>query len=223
MLPIALVAFAKNPRTQKVKTRLGASLGKKEASLLYEALLADCLENLKTVENTQLYIACADEKGHNFFGDLSERFGTDLVEQEGSDLGERMLNCLEILLVKHEGVIILGTDVPVIDLEAIQEAVQAVKEWDVVVGPSKDGGYYAFGAKQVKPGLFDGVSWSSNSVLDITLENCRRLSLRVHILPEAIDVDELDSLNAVIPVLRARQGMGLATRRVLDSLGFSCS
>jgi glycosyltransferase A (GT-A) superfamily protein (DUF2064 family) len=43
--------------------------------------------------------------------------------------------------------------------------------------------------KRLHRALFEGIEWSTSTVIPQTLAICRRLGLRVHTLPEWYDVD----------------------------------
>ena len=60
---------------------------------------------------------------------------------------------------------------------------------DVVLGPCEDGGYYLIGLAAPQPALFEGIPWSTDAVLALTLEKARRHDLSVHLLPPWFDVD----------------------------------
>ncbi|MGD9682211.1 MAG: TIGR04282 family arsenosugar biosynthesis glycosyltransferase [Candidatus Obscuribacterales bacterium] len=221
----ALVAFAKNPDIVPVKTRLATTFGADRARLIYIAMLEDCLTALSCLPGqntvcTRLYLACyPDEKGE-FFQPLARHFELSLIPQTGADLGERMTSCLETLLAEHETVFIFGTDIPRIPVASLGALLKRT-DFDIALGPSPDGGYYALGArKEINPGIFQGVSWSSGGVLEQTLVNCRALDLAVAFLDDCQDVDDRGSLEALIGELRKDHEAAPATRAVLGNMGF---
>ena len=85
---------------------------------------------------------------------------------------------------------------------------------DVVLGPTRDGGYYliALGRDAVRRELFEGVAWSTDTVLADTLARCQQLGLTVELLPEVEDIDVAADLQ-----LLARR---LSTSRRESSAGF---
>jgi uncharacterized protein len=62
-------------------------------------------------------------------------------------------------------------------------------EYDLVIGPAQDGGYYLIGMKELHPEIFSGIAWSSERVRSQTLERAQQLALRVVLTPEWYDVD----------------------------------
>ena len=59
----------------------------------------------------------------------------------------------------------------------------------MVLGPSRDGGYYLMGLKAPHPELFQGITWSTGAVLADTLSRAQDLALKVHLLPAWTDID----------------------------------
>lgn len=219
----ALVAFAKNPDAVAVKTRLAKDIGTDRARNLYLALLSDCLEQLVTVAGSEYYLACFPPAKDDFLRHIAETFGCQVVGQHGLDLGERMLNCLNMLLSEHPAVVIVGTDTPLLPVASLNEALFCDSSWDVVIGPTQDGGYWAFGARTPVREVFRGVVWGQNEVLTCTLSNCQELGLRVKMLDEAVDVDDKRSLEAVVELLKALPKSAPSTRRALSDMGLIVS
>ena len=76
------------------------------------------------------------------------------------------------------------------------------KHTDVVLGPCEDGGYYLIGWKRPYPRLVREVQMSTSHVLEDTLAAAEEQELRVSLLPEWYDVDELADLARVSQDLR---------------------
>ena len=94
---------------------------------------------------------------------------------------------------------------------AIREALGALQEHDLVLGPAQDGGYYLLALARPAPLLFDGIPWRPPGVLQATLARADFLGLRTRLLKPMRDVDTLGDLRAewsrisplVDPVTRA--------------------
>ncbi|MCR9204385.1 MAG: DUF2064 domain-containing protein, partial [Halobacteriovoraceae bacterium] len=65
---------------------------------------------------------------------------------------------------------------------------------DVVLGPCPDGGYYLVGLKKSSPQIFEDISWSTNQVLEQTLERIDTQGLTCSQLHLLSDIDTLDDL-----------------------------
>lgn len=88
--------------------------------------------------------------------------------------------------------IIFGTDVPGLSHKVFEAAVAQLDTYDVVLGPSKDGGYYMVGMKKPQPAIFQDVQWSTPTVLLKTLNKAREYEIAIPDplgLPELMDID----------------------------------
>jgi glycosyltransferase A (GT-A) superfamily protein (DUF2064 family) len=91
---------------------------------------------------------------------------------------------------------IIGSDAPDLPYSYILEACQLLtaQQADVVLGPSKDGGYYLLGMRQIWPQLFTNIPWSSSDVLEQSLAAARDAGLSTALLPEWQDIDTVEDL-----------------------------
>lgn len=215
----AFVAFAKNPELVAVKTRLAATLGEEPARKLYIAFLEDCLAKLKTNRTVAHFLACYPDMGGKVLPDLAAKYDFKLLRQEGADLGERMLNCVKTLLESHSSVIVFGTDVPVLPIDGMEKPLEHTEDWDVLLGPSRDGGYWAFGANRLQDGVFDGIRWGSDTVFVETVKNCVKLGLDLIFVDVSEDVDNEESLTRLCEMLEGSGDEAGASRLALEELG----
>jgi rSAM/selenodomain-associated transferase 1 len=204
----ALVIFAKAPIPGQVKTRLCPPLTPDEAATLHGSFVIDTLERTRAaVAQLRLpfdrYLACAPSSTLAFFKIMEERHTVRLLDQEGDDLGARMLRIFETLFFRgYRRVVIVGTDVPTLPLDRYQQALELLNRFDVVLGPAPDGGYYLIGLPTAVPELFHDIPWSTDRVLPLTKEKAAALSLSIGELPQWRDVDTLDDLNTLIEASR---------------------
>jgi uncharacterized protein len=183
----AVIIFVKNPVLGKVKTRLATTMGNEKALDIYKKLLAHTLLSVKEIM-ADVFVYFSDDIDENIFPFENTFFRK---VQQGNDLGERMKNAFdEVFDLWYDNVIIIGTDCPGIDLDLLDDAFLQLVNVDVVVGPAEDGGYYLLGMKKRNPQLFDGINWSTASVLYFTLDNCQKNNLTYTFLPMLSDVDE---------------------------------
>ena len=192
-----VLLFAKLPVPGRVKTRLIGALTATEAARLHAAFLADVIERLQG-QPFALVPVWALERDELI---PSEPAG-GLRQVEG-DLGARMRHTFaEILSFEPQGrecpfAVAIGSDLPQIEPERIEQAFDKLAEGaDVVLGPARDGGYYliGLGAAALDAPIFEGIAWSTESVLEATLECCREAGLTVELLPEEEDIDTAESL-----------------------------
>lgn len=194
-----LLVFAKAPRPGEVKTRLARSLGRdgkpeyERAAALYRRMgrtvvdaVADAPANLTICHDPP----GAEREIRDWLGPVSPRYWP----QGDGDLGERMSRMFARAFEDSERVVVIGTDTPAVGARTIARAVAALDTTDVVLGPSRDGGYYLMALREPHPGLFAGIEWSTGSVLAETVDRARELGLRVTFLEVEADVDTAGDL-----------------------------
>ncbi len=186
----AVIVFEKEPVPGLVKTRLAKDIGQENAVKVYSNLLSithSVLQNFKA--SIFVYrdgnIPEKDDQRKNYHYRI----------QDGKDLGERMSKAFEeVLQGKNEKVLLIGTDCPEISQEILMMAFSALEKNDVVLGPAFDGGYYLIGMKKKHPMLFDQIKWSTNVVLQKTIEKITHEKLSYYLLPTLRDLDNLEDL-----------------------------
>ena len=168
----------------KVKTRLIQEMGKRRALDLYLQMLERLMaESTLGTLKTELWIS--PDKDHAFF----EAYAFARFQQAGLDLGGRMSTALRDGLNRHESVILVGTDLPLINRSYIEQAVSALKTHDVVLGPAEDGGYGLVGVNAKTPDMFSDIDWGTERVLSQTCARLNRDQLDFGLLPLIWDVD----------------------------------
>ncbi len=182
-----VLVFQKNEVLGKVKTRLAASVGEKQALEIYLQLLDKTYLALRDISvSTITYFS-------EFIPDNPIHSAENKLVQVGQDLGERMKNafagCFESGMQK---VVLIGTDCPSLEGKHIIQAFEALDQSDLVLGPAKDGGYYLIGMKCRANFLFEGITWSSELVLSQTLALAAAQGLQTSLLPVLEDIDTLE-------------------------------
>lgn len=194
----AVVLMSRAPVAGKTKTRLESHLKSKECAELHQAFLKDINSkflNLKKIySRLDLYLSFTPTDNKDLFsGIIDQEFIR--ISQRGSDLGERMYNAVADAYQKSNlPVIVTGSDLPLLDIDIFAEALAGLKERDIVIGPSEDGGYYLLGMQKPEKSLFDFKNWGSDSVLEQTIREASRHNLKIHFLPEISDVDTFKEL-----------------------------
>ena len=186
----AVIILIRNPVLGCVKTRLAAEIGNFNALNVYRSLLSYTRNITNNIDSSRLLF-------YSDFIDFNDDWEDGIYQkylQSGNDFGEKMLNAFNIALTQHELVVIIGSDCFELNSEIIELAFKKLKDFDVVIGPAKDGGYYLMGLKRVYPELFQGKSWSTDSVLSETIDTLKELDLTYHLLPLLGDIDTLQEL-----------------------------
>lgn len=184
----ALILFVKNPTYGKVKTRLAATVGASMALRIYKALLLRLRQTAETMPvKRYAYFSHHDEPNEEWPPQFYQH-----CLQQGSDIGIRMHNAFVEVLSENSRAVLVGSDIPALTANLVRMALDALSEHDLVLGPAKDGGYYLIGLKKPCADLFEGIHWSTEKVLEQTLEKAKRLGLTYACLPVLSDVDDED-------------------------------
>jgi uncharacterized protein len=208
--------MAKYPAPGRVKTRLAAALGEAVAVALGRAFVVDLAVRLRAAPFAVTWAYWPPDAP---FATLVP--DARIRGQEGADLGARMAAAIASEL--DDGartVLVVGADVPHVDLAVLGEARDALRAGgDVVLGPALDGGYYLIGVRAPQPALFGTIAWGTSTVLAATRERAAAAGLRVHLLPETFDVDGPTDLARLRTLIDAGIVRLPATAAVLATLG----
>jgi len=186
--------FTKAPVKGQVKTRLEPALGQDEIVVLYRNLIETRVKGLMDAGFCQLNLWAASNPGHEFFTALQSQYPIEVYNQEGADLGGRMDHCVQSGLKTHRKVIVLGGDCVSVDLDYLAQAIQALDESPVVLGPAEDGGYVLVGTCVDKPEIFADVDWGTEQVLAQTVANLKQQQLAYRLLDTRWDLDRPEDL-----------------------------
>lgn len=243
----ALAIFARKPEPGSAKTRLIPLLGAQGAATFQAALLRDSIRKLYSLSlRATPYVFVTGSPRRKNRGDIPANFsdfGTAgcsasvrLIEQRGSDLGERLARAFRFLLAKHPAAVVIGTDSPLLRIQTLRLALRELGICDAVLGPCPDGGYYLVGMRRGPHAppvrVFSSIRWGTHFAFRDTLSNLLRRGLSCSILEQVPDVDrprDLQNLCAEFTrSLTARRlapstwrflerGMPLPSRLILDA------
>ncbi|OPY13114.1 MAG: 2-phospho-L-lactate guanylyltransferase [Syntrophus sp. PtaB.Bin001] len=190
-----ILLFVKYPEPGKVKTRLEPLLDSNCAARLYGCFVLDLLETLIGTGYALRIVYDAPGKREEIARLFGEHY--DYRPQEGADLGERMKKAfLSSFAEGVTSVVLLGSDLPDLPGAVLKEAFSALEEFDGVLGPSVDGGYYLVGFRREGfcPSVFDGIPWSTENVFPETMSRFHKARRTVSLLPPGRDLDTPEDL-----------------------------
>ena len=201
------ILFAKKPEPGKVKTRLAERIGADSAARIYRAFLRDILSSLNSL-SSHFAVAYTPAAAGEYFAGIAPA-AAELFPQEGRDLGERMENAFfQQFASGYDRVILIGSDIPFLSPDILEEARAALSDHPVVLGPSRDGGYYLIGLRKPVDGLFSDIAWGSDTVFRDTVSILRRQRCNYRILPELYDIDRDQDLKRLIAGIKSREYTG---------------
>jgi rSAM/selenodomain-associated transferase 1 len=192
---IAVMAKASKPG--RTKTRLSVVVSPEDAARCNTAFLGDIAENLlaaAAIGSIAPYMAFGPPGEDGFFKFLPPGIG--LFEAWRPTFGETLAaTIVRLLELGHRSACVLNADSPTLPTSILVQAAQVLAGPGdkIVLGPSRDGGYYLLGMKKLHVRLFEDIRWSTEHVAGETLERARELGLHVHLLPEWYDVDDAAS------------------------------
>lgn len=218
--------FAKYWLPGTVKTRLAESVGAQTAADLYQLFLR--LTLVRTAQAVELarppsvvcVLAYAPPERQAAFADLGGDFWTIEPQSEGS-LGGRMSDYFENAFSKGcQKVLLIGSDSPDLPQAILGDALRRLDSASVVLGPSKDGGYYLIGMNEFRPDLFESIAWSTTTVFAQTVAALESSGTSWSSLPVWYDVDQFSDLRRLRQELsKGSYGNDTVAMELRDRLG----
>ncbi len=155
------------------------------AARLAEAFLADVLAAARAVDPEAGFLCPAADAA-----DLRRRFpGVPLWCRRVTAFGAPWYTAFAI------GAVVVAGDAPGIRPEAIAAAATAAA--DLVLAPSRDGGFAVIRMRVHRPEVFEGIHWSTGGVLDQLVAAGRAAGLTVTLLDPVADVDTVADLDGL--------------------------
>ncbi|KAK9816642.1 hypothetical protein WJX72_003206 [[Myrmecia] bisecta] len=214
--PDRLIVFARHPGTPDnpglVKTRLAKDIGQQAAASLYKRIAEHTFKQATSLEQVQCVVLASaqqeEQKVVQWLKELGEsphqspHHGSVSVSSQAQcgDLGARMLQAFEDAFQSGASkVVLVGTDAPGLTASILQAAFDTLNEYEMVLGPAVDGGYYLIGLTRPLGCIFKDIEWSTRDVLEHTLVRAQQSGVRVspsNTLPTLQDIDTLQDLKS---------------------------
>lgn len=199
----ALGIFFRIPEFGRVKKRLANEVGEDAALKAYESMLKATIKNVSGLKDIEIYGFYDGEityENYYLHPDNASIYNLKneipLIPQKGYDLGKRMYNAFQLLFdFGYQKISLIGSDSPDIPISFIEIAFQKLDYYDIVIGPSEDGGYYLIGMKKPYEEIFKNIIWGRDTVLEDTISNAVNAGISYFLLPEWYDIDDIDRLN----------------------------
>ena len=183
----AIAIFVKTPGLSPIKTRLARSIGQLAAESAYGLCIEAIKETLINV-SADSYFAVAEQEG------LSDPLwqGLECIHTGPGCLGQRQHHIYQQLLERYQQVILIGSDSPQLTAQGLQQAIEALKTEQFVVGPAVDGGYYLFaGRRQLSQEFWTNLSYSCPETCTNLLV---ALPVKAALLKPLTDLDTVNDL-----------------------------
>ncbi len=205
--------FARLPRAGRVKTRLVPPLTRAQAFRLHIA----CLEStarlaaaLPAAIDRWLYLTGRNlRQAKSAAGRLRLPRALRIRVQRGRELGERLARAFaELRRDGYARVVVMGSDSPALNAVKLQQAFQALRRREAVLGPARDGGFYLMGLSErarVEHRLFAGIAWGTPRAGRQMRARLGQFGCRVSLLPPLYDVDTAADLKRLERDVRRRR------------------
>lgn len=194
-----VLVLAKAPVPGQVKTRLCPPATPGEAARIAAASLLDTLDTTRgrcTVVALVGSLADAERRAEVRAALAHCR----VVPQRGATFAARLV-AAHADAGGNGPVIQLGMDTPQLDEALLDEAGRALGSCDAVLGPARDGGWWALGVHDPRHArVLAGVPMSTPDTGALTLRALHAAGLRVTLLPELSDVDTMEDAERVAAV-----------------------
>jgi len=196
-----LVIMAKAPRPGAVKTRLMVNLSPQQATELYVCLLNDTITLAQSLNQVETAILCPESDVDDLGPSLE--VSVPIVAQKGQGLAAGLTSVFAHFAKSgSQRVIAFNSDSPHLPSSTLERAFAVLDSFDLVLGPTQDGGYYLVGAKARHPALFENDGMSTASALEALMARARNRQLSVGLVDPFYDVDVASDLNRLAEELR---------------------
>jgi len=213
-----LIIFGRYPIPGRVKTRLIPHLGPVGSTNLQKRLTEEILKEVRKVSSIS-DIAFFYKGGSKRL--LRRWLGKDIIfiPQSDNDLGRSMRDAIEWGIRRgYEKVVLIGTDIYGLRGEYIEEAFRRLERYELVIGPSEDGGYWLIGMNGLIEEIFSGIDWGTDKVLDQTISTARKRRINFFLLNRLMDIDTIEDvkkakieirpfLSVIIPTLNEEENI----------------
>lgn len=188
---LIFLQFAKAP-SARVKTRLATALAVEQRIDLHTRMLEHTFVQLRESRLAPVELWVDEDTTYFYQGELFSSF--PVYRQQGFTLGDRLFHALSNTLAKVDAVMVVGSDCPFITAEYLNQAIEALGESSVVIGPATDGGYVLLGARKIHTAIFENIEWGSDKVLTQTVSALGRLRWSYRLLNPLPDIDRPEDL-----------------------------
>jgi len=191
----------------RCKTRLSRDIGKNNSAKVQSMMTSHTISVAKSLQKNKLIevsIAISGLAKKNCRR-WSKELGIKKFNLQGKGcLGEKMKR--QIIINKKfctqnniKNIIFVGTDLPDLCHLDLLNTIRELKQNDLILGPSNDGGYWLIGLSEkiISKYIhlpFINIRWSKENVLQNTIDNFASLELKYKFLEKKIDIDTINDI-----------------------------
>ena len=178
--------MSKAPFQGLIKNRLSKEIGYRKSKRLVtnaiEKVNKIFLRKKKEYSLSWYILPCQKFRTYSFT--ISE----DTIIQPKGNLGKKMWHLLKI---QNSPSIIVGSDIPSLNIVAISLAFKKLRTADVLIGPTYDGGFWLIGysTKKKHPNPFNNIRWSTRNTLSDLVINLKKMKISYDFTCKLRDID----------------------------------
>lgn len=139
-------------------------------------------------------------------------------EQIGETFGERYTNAIQFVYNQgFENVITVGNDTPQLQTSQLIETAKKLEENPIILGPSKDGGYYMMGLSKSQFNLetFLNLPWQTSQLTKRISRLLSARKIKIVFLKILADIDDISDAKSIFNDFR---NISATLKRILISL-----
>lgn len=194
----ALIVFTRVPIERHTKTRLSPYFSLEDCVSLHIAILKDLSMELRKLKDIDIYIFYDIPKGYKKdISILRKIFGKNPIykRQPQTDIGDRMYTAmLEVKKLNYDMISLVGSDIPKLSSYDIKKSFHSLLYKDIVLGATKDGGYYLIGMKEIDKEVFNIEKYGNDTVLKNTIDNIKNREKSFEIVGLRQDIDTKEDI-----------------------------
>lgn len=184
---MTVLVLAKQPLPGRVKTRLCPPLTAEGAAQVAAAALEDTLDVVRAVAVRRRVLV---------LDGVYDADGFQMVAQRPGPMPARLAGAFDD--AGDGPALLIGMDTPQLDAGLLASACAALDDGSAaVLGPARDGGWWALGLQHPDGALLSGVPTSRDDTGARQLAALRAAGLDVELLPALRDVDTIEDATAV--------------------------
>ncbi|RPI13241.1 MAG: DUF2064 domain-containing protein [Ignavibacteriae bacterium] len=189
----ALIVFAVNPVVNIENVRPVERDQDKEALKVYLNSLRNVYRQTKNLDSKKFLFLDIG------FNQKKYDSGYQICIQYGNDAGMKMYHAFEkIFDYGHNKAVILAADMPGIKKETVETAFEKLDNYDFVIGPTSERGFYLLGTKELSYEIFGNMLLNERPILDNLVDKIQLVGKSYFLLEELSNAGNAEILNSGI-------------------------
>lgn len=184
--------LAKNPERSNCKSRMIHLLTKDERVFLSKEMLKMICNEISNIQIDKYLHVYPDSSGC-FIKNLSSEYGIKIVNQSFGYLSKKIYTALNTNKDRYTKRILIGADIPSLSVNEINDCIKSLDYCDLVIGPSKDNGFYLVGAKNQAHECFQAMELN-DILIDDVINICHNQKIEYKLIRELNDIDTPNDL-----------------------------